>query len=276
MSLVNHYQQYLSVEDVLDRVAEHYPAGASYYQLAPLDQLHIGGLKASQRLLNLLNTDTHPRVLDVGAGVGGLMRQAAQQGFTLVGLDITHAFNRLNQGLSRQLGLEHQLHAITGNAMALPFISSSFDAVLFQHSFLNMPDTTKVLAECRRVLRPGGVVVMHEVVSGPNVVSLRYPVPWASDPQHSCLMPTAMLLEKMRKAGFHLDHVEDWSADALAWRQRQREKETLSTQHDSQTKPAPALSPQLIFGQRFMEMGKNLVKNLADEAIQVVEIKASC
>jgi ubiquinone/menaquinone biosynthesis C-methylase UbiE len=268
-TLAHHYQQHLSVEEVLGRVAEHYPAGPSFYELAPLDQLHIGGIKASARLIGLLDAETHPRVLDIGAGVGGLMRQAAELGFVLMGLDITHGFNCLNQGLSKLSGLEQQAQCVTGDATHLPFATASIDAVLFQHSFLNMPDGPAVLNECRRVLRPGGKLVMHEVVSGPNARAMRYPVPWASDAAHSHLESTASLKAQLHGAGFYLNHFDDWSEDALAWRKRQREKET-------QTQRQALLSPQLVFGERFLTMGKNLVANLADEAIKVVEIEASC
>ncbi|MCL7928786.1 class I SAM-dependent methyltransferase [Halomonas llamarensis] len=268
-TLAHHYQQHLSVEEVLDRVAEHFPSGPTCFELAPLDQLHIGGVKASARLIGLLNAETHPRVLDIGAGAGGLMRQAAELGFVLVGLDITHGFNRLNQGLSELSGLEQRAQCVTGDAAHLPFATASMDAVLFQHSFLNMPDGPAVLSECRRVLRPDGKLVMHEVVSGPNALAMRYPVPWASDAAHSHLESADSLKAQLHKAGFYLNHFSDWSKDALVWRKRQRKKET-QTQHRA------LLSPQLVFGERFLTMGKSLVANLADEAIKVVEIEASC
>jgi len=36
------------------------------------------------------------------------------------------------------------------------------------------------------------------------------------------------------------------------------------------------LSPQWVFGERFVQMGKNLLENLANGAINVVEISARC
>ncbi|MGY4879479.1 class I SAM-dependent methyltransferase [Vreelandella aquamarina] len=269
MTLAHHYQQHLSVDGVLGQVAEHYPDGPTVYQLAPLDQLHIGGIKASARLINLLDPGTHPRVLDIGAGVGGLMRQAADAGFDMLGLDITHDFNRLNQGLSQLAGLQRHSHCITADALNLPLSDASMDAVLFQHSFLNMPDSSRVLEECRRVLRQDGRLVMHEVVIGPKADTMRYPVPWASDAQHSHLEAADDLMHKLRQAGFCVDHFVDWSDDALAWRQRQREKET-------QRERQAVLSPQLVFGERFLTMGQNLVSNLSHQAIKVIEVRASC
>ena len=269
MTLADHYQQHLHVDRVLGQVAGHYPDGPTLFQLAPLDQLHIGGIKASARLISLLDPGTHPRVLDIGAGVGGLMRQAADAGFEMLGLDITHDFNRLNQGLSKLAGLQHHTHCITADALNLPLPDASMDAVLFQHSFLNMPDSKRVLLECRRVLREDGKLVMHEVVLGPNADAMRYPVPWASDAQHSHLDAAEDLVDQFHQAGFRMDHFVDWSHDALAWRQRQREKE-------AQQERQVALSPQLVFGERFLTMGQNLISNLSHQAIKVIEVRASC
>ncbi|MCA8864798.1 MULTISPECIES: class I SAM-dependent methyltransferase [unclassified Halomonas] len=268
--LADHYQRGLHADEVLAQIDAHYPAGPTLHQLAPLDQLHIGGVAASTRLLNLLNPTTHRQVLDIGAGLGGLMRQGASLGFQLTGLDITHGFSALNRALSsrvKQLSTP-PLTWVTGSASALPFADNSFDAVLFQHSLLNMPDATRVIAESRRVLRPGGQLAMHEVVSGPNVAQLRYPVPWAANSEHSHLLNLSELTRLLETGGFQLEHVDDWSEMALAWRQHQRQKE--------QTPRQAVLSPQWVFGDRFLTMGKNLVDNLAQGAIKVVEIKASC
>lgn len=268
--LAGHYQRALRADEVLAQIDAHYPAGPTLHQLAPLDQLHIGGVAASTRLLALLSPDTHAKVLDIGAGLGGLMRQGAALGFQVTGLDITHGFTALNRALSARVGqpAAPPLRWVTGSASALPFADHSFDAVVFQHSLMNMPDAIKVLAESRRVLRPGGQLVMHEVVSGPNVAHLRYPVPWAASSEHSHLLTLEELINLLKTSDFLIEHADDWSELALAWRQRQRQKE--------QTPRKAVLSPQWVFGERFLTMGKNLVDNLAQRAIKVVEIQASC
>jgi ubiquinone/menaquinone biosynthesis C-methylase UbiE len=268
--LADHYQRALRADEILTQIDAHYPDGPTLHQLAPLDQLHIGGVAASTRLLERLSPNTHGKVLDIGAGLGGLMRQGAALGFQMTGLDITHRFSALNKALSLRINQPESppIAWVTGNASALPFANSSFDAVLFQHSLMNMPDAARVLAESRRVLRPGGQLVMHEVVSGPNVAQLRYPVPWAASPEHSHLLTLTSLTHLLETGGFVLEHVEDWSEIALEWRQRQRQKE--------QTPRQAVLSPKWVFGERFITMGKNLVDNLANGAIKVVEIQVSC
>lgn len=268
--LVAHYQQALRGHEVLDHIHAHYPSGPTLPQLAPLDQLHIGGMKASARLLSLVTPGESTRVLDIGSGLGGLMRQGATLGYQMVGLDLTHRFNALNQSLT---SLAHNPDApalswVTADACAMPFSDKTFDAVVFQHSLLNMPDAATVISQCRRVLRSNGQLVMHEVVSGPNVENLRYPVPWAASAEHSHLLTRQALVDLVESKGFAIQHLDDWSDTALEWRQRQRQKE--------QTPHTAVLSPKWVFGERFMTMGQHLVDNLANGAIKLVEIKASC
>lgn len=268
--LVTHYQQALRDREVLEQIRAHYPDGPTLPQLAPLDQLHIGGMAASARLLNLIDPVAPTRVLDIGAGLGGLMRQGAALGYHMVGLDLTHRFNVLNQSLSALAvnAGSPPLVSVTADACALPFEQGCFDAVVFQHSLLNMPDAARVMDECHRVLSANGQLVMHEVVSGPNVEDLVYPVPWAASPAHSHLLTQDALVHLLESKGFHIQHLDDWTDTALEWRQRQLHKE--------QTPRSAALSPAWVFGDRFTQMGKHLVENLVNGAIKLVEIKASC
>lgn len=268
MSIDQHYQQELDPQAVIEKVRAAYPDGADLYQLAPLDQLHIGGIKASERLLRHLDPKRHTHVLDIGSGAGGLMRQAASLGVQLIGLDITHDLNRLNQGLNRCYTGEVNNPVLTGDAHHLPLADASIELILFQHSFLNMPDDLQVLQECRRVLKPGGQLVMHEVVVGENPEAMQFPVPWAAHSSQSHLLTDTALRARLQQAGVSDITLEDWSQEAIDWRRRQLAKET------SNTRVKAPLSPAMILGKRFAAMGKNLVHNLESGAIRVVEVTA--
>lgn len=269
MNIDKHYDQSLDPSWILEQVHSAYPAGADLFQLAPLDQLHIGGIKASERLLRHLDPTRHHRILDIGSGAGGLMRQASAMGFSMIGLDITHRFNRLNQGLNDRFAGPVSNPIITGDAHHLPFADQTLDLVLFQHSFLNMPDNLRVLSECRRVVKPGGALLMHEVVCGEQPEQMQFPVPWAEDATHSHLVEASVLKQQLQQAGFVNVQLDDWSDEALAWRHRQLQKE--ESGHASRA----VLSPAMILGSRFAAMGRNLVANLQSHAIRVVEVIAT-
>lgn len=274
----HHYDQALKSDEILQRLQRAYPEGPTLFQLAPVDQLHIGGINASQKLLKRLQNTQAQTVLDIGSGLGGLMRLAESTlGITLIGLDITHPFNCINQRLCALFNGQ-QPALITGDAHLLPFATAWFDAVLFQHSLLNIPDCARALREVHRVLKPGGIVLMHEVLAGSNTAAMQYPVPWARNAQLSHLVAQQQLQGLLQDGGFGDISIEDWSQEALAWRQRQTSKEN-SKERSKEDNGAgsgstPAVSPALILGPEFARMGMNVMKNLESDAIRVVEVVA--
>jgi SAM-dependent methyltransferase len=88
------------------------------------------------------------RVLEVGCGAASCARWLATQGARVVGID-------LSAGMLRHAGGAVPL--VQGDAMALPFASSSFDSAC--SAFGAVPfvdDSARLMREVYRVLRPGG------------------------------------------------------------------------------------------------------------------------
>jgi ubiquinone/menaquinone biosynthesis C-methylase UbiE len=109
-------------------------------------------------------------VLELGHGPGHLLVALAQLSFCPVGLDLSPHMGRMARGRLRRAGLESPL--ARGRAQALPFATDSFDSVLatFPTQYIVDPAT---LAEVRRVLRPGGrlVVVVGAQLQGQDPFS---------------------------------------------------------------------------------------------------------
>lgn len=94
-------------------------------------------------------------VLDAGCGTGGLMRHLAvtEPGWRLQGLD----FSPLACELARErAGVPVTLGSVT----ALPFGAAEFDAIVSCDVVCQVEEPGRALAEFRRVLRPGGAVVL--------------------------------------------------------------------------------------------------------------------
>jgi SAM-dependent methyltransferase len=90
-------------------------------------------------------------VLDLACGSGAMSRELAQQGRTVVGLDLSpHEL-----ALARQRGPGPW---IRGDGLALPFRDGSLDAVTSSMGLVVITPLNRVMAEIARVLRPGGVL----------------------------------------------------------------------------------------------------------------------
>ena len=119
------------------------------------------------------------RVLDVGGGLGGPARTFASVfGCTVEMLDITEEFCGAGTALTAQTGLSDLLSFRHGSALDMPYPGGSFDMVWTQHSSMNIADKARLYQEIHRVLRPGGRLALHEILTG-LTSPIPFPVPWA-------------------------------------------------------------------------------------------------
>ena len=125
---------------------------------ADLEQYHFEKLHHLPRLIDF-DAYRGKKVLDVGCGAGTDLVRFARGGALVTGVDLAASAIALAKQNFAQQGLPADLREADGET--LPFADDSFD-VVFAHGVVQYTAHDSVLvAECRRVLKPGGTAVFQ-------------------------------------------------------------------------------------------------------------------
>ena len=132
-----------------EQVRHHFSDHADEYDLYARVQKRV-----AQGLLELaLDNDPCGPALDVGTGTGDVARRLLEHrpGMQIVVSDIAHDMTRVaRENLS-------DVFAVDGDAQLLPFQDECFGLVLSSSVFQWIEELPAAFAECRRILRPGGL-----------------------------------------------------------------------------------------------------------------------
>lgn len=114
------------------------------------------------------------RILEVGPGIGYYTLHVArwlQPGGTLDVLDVDKTMVDATTRRARQKGIGN-IKATQGDAASLPYPTNSFDAAYLVITLGELADQDRAMSELRRVLKPGGRLVIGEFLFDPHMVSL--------------------------------------------------------------------------------------------------------
>lgn len=139
----------------MDRCVLEHPYQAGRHDSG--EPLRPGGSELTLRALRCAGFAPGARVLDLGCGVGVATKLLRRHGCEALGLDL----------VAKRLALARRadpaLAMVAGDAHHLPFADGSLDGILTECALSLVGYTAATLAECRRVLRPGGRLAITDL-----------------------------------------------------------------------------------------------------------------
>ena len=234
--------------------------------LGNADEFHLGSHAATVGLANDLCLASGMHVIDVGAGIGGPARHFADvYGCRVVGIDLSDEYVQVANALTRRCGLADRVSFRKASALAIPFENASFDRATLIHVGMNIADKAKAFAETRRVLKPGGLFGIYDVMlTGESAIA--YPMPWATTAATSFLETPLAYRDLLIEAGFAIEKERDWRDTALQLGRKMRER---TARHG-----APPLGLHILMGPSTPQRVANVVSALEDSVIAPIEIIA--
>jgi len=180
-------------------------------------------------LLQALQGQERPRILDVATGTGSTLNQiqAARPDASLVGLDLSEAYLRqAARRLNQRSGALPQL--LQGNGEELPFRDASFDAVTCVFLLHELPAEARsaVLRECHRVLRPGGRLVLADSIQladAPDCATVLENFRRVFHEPYYRHYMSDDLVARITGAGLQLQGAESWFMTRVWWADRSSE-----------------------------------------------------
>lgn len=263
-----HYTRGRLEETILQAVAR---AGNGLDQLkaadlATVDEFHLGGLEATQELAAQMELSPALRILDVGCGIGGPARYfAAEQHCKVTGIDLTEEFVQVATSLTRRTKLGHLVEFVQGSALHLSFQPGTFDRAYMIHVGMNIADKAGVFREVRRVLKPGGIFVIFDVLRA-KAGDLTYPVPWATSQETSFVADVNSYRAALQEAEFRVERERNRRAYGIEFTERTIARATQGER--------PVLGLHLLMGDLAPVMIKNVLVMMKQGLLEPVELYA--
>lgn len=179
------------------------------------ETIRPGGLALTRRAVAMAGLLVGARVLDVGCGAGATVEYLAKLGLQAVGIDPSEKLLRQGNGRidKHTTNYSSPLAFTQGQGETLPFPTHQFDALLAECCLSLMADAAGALAEFTRVLRPGGMLILSDMLAG-NLAGMaearRLPLSCCVSGAFSQTQIEALLAD----AGFAITYWED-NSEAL-------------------------------------------------------------
>jgi ubiquinone/menaquinone biosynthesis C-methylase UbiE len=234
--------------------------------LSAADEFHLGWRAATAMLAKDLGLAQDMHVLDVGSGIGGPARFFAEtHGCHVTGIDLTDEFVRVAGELTRRCGLGDFVSFQQASALDLPFDADAFDAATLIHVGMNIADKAKLFENVRRVLKPGALFGVYEVMRA-GAGEIPYPMPWAETSETSFVEAPETYRRLLIAAGFEVEREENRREFVLKLAGEMREKAAIHG--------APPLNLHILMGPASRDRFANVMSTLESGTIAPVEMIA--
>ena len=151
--------------------------GANYAESAP----HKFGASLP-KLIALARPTADDVCLDIGTGTGHTAAQLARTAKKVYGLDPSEGMRQAAQEAYGHLG---NLELIGGTSEDTGFPNDTFDLVTARHTLHHHPSMPRTLAEIKRILKPGGrLVIVDEITPNAEVDAWFHELEVTRDPTH--------------------------------------------------------------------------------------------
>lgn len=168
------------------------------------------------------------RILDLGTGTGLLAREFAKQGAIASGTDIAQGQIEEASRLATAAGLNCDFHVASSETQ--PFADATFDCITAMQCWLYF-DQEKTVAEVKRLLKPGGVLVISHfswlarldlIARASEELVLKFNPQWGGKDWHGIVPPVCYGLDKYMplQAMFWYDEAIAFTRES--WRGRMR------------------------------------------------------
>lgn len=130
------------------------------------DQDHFGGLAATDALARHAKINESTHVLDLCCGLGGPARYLAyHHGCRVTGVDMNTDRLAGAVRLTERTKLQDRVLFHHANALQTGLADETFDVIVSQEAFCHIPDKKTLIAECVRLLKPGGRIVYTDILA---------------------------------------------------------------------------------------------------------------
>ena len=162
-----------------DRIVDQFTQQAVPFSTAP----GIKDQTALQLLVDSSGVTANDSVLDVACGPGLVLRAFAARAKHVTGIDVTPAM--IARARELLAGLPN-VSLDTADVVPLPYANGEFDVVVSRFAFHHFVDPRAVLGEMRRVCRPGGRVVVCDLLGSedPRKAEAFHELEMIRDPSH--------------------------------------------------------------------------------------------